>query len=55
MKFGAAFDVLDGVELERDLTGGVGVQDQCLASDLTTVPLKRSPFFSVTRWANERT
>ena len=31
VKFGAGFDVLDGFELEPDLTGGVGVQDQRLA------------------------
>ena len=38
VKFGAGLDVLDGVEFERDLTGGVGVQDQRLAIGLDDSP-----------------
>ena len=46
VKFSAGLDVLYGVELERDLTGCVGVQDERLAiGTWTTVPVKRSPSF----------
>lgn len=37
MKFGLGLDVLDGVKLERDLTGG-GLKDQRLAIGLDDGP-----------------
>lgn len=38
MKFGVGLDGLDCAELERDLTGSVGVQDQRLAIGLDDSP-----------------
>jgi hypothetical protein len=41
-------DALDSVPLERDAAGVIGVENEVLASDLTMVPLRRSPFFNET-------